>query len=116
MKNWFAGGVEDVLGDVEAFAVFVGFDDFHEVLVFLCALPFHDAHDGVVGDGVGVAAVDFVVVFEGGLDVEHVDHDGGDRDDAVVDCGRGPCCPAAFRSACDHEVVDGLSPRPLCLR
>ena len=55
------------------------------------------------------------MVLEGGLDVEQVDYDRSDGDDALIDGCRGPSRPASLRGAPDDEPVDSIPP-PAALR
>src|SRR5215510_10798577 len=51
------------------------------------------------------------MVLEGLLDVEQVNHDRSDGNDALIDSCRGPRCPASLRGTSDYKPVD-IDPAP----
>ena len=81
----------------------------HEAVDFGQAWVIHALHDAVgdvVADGWCPEAVGGEVVAHGGIDVQHVDDDGGDGDHAGVHCAGEPGGPASLGAAGDYETGD----------
>ena len=102
-----AGTMDEEFGLGEAVPVAVGFDELHEVGVFGMVHFVHQPLLEVVADGRGPEAIGAVVVDEALFEVEHVDDEGHESDDALVDSGGGPGGPTAFGGPGDDELVDG---------
>ena len=99
-------GVDDVFGHRQAIPILEGLDDFHEVLIRLGILPFHDALGFVVTHSGGIKPVGSKVMLEGRHHIEHVDHNGEDAPHPLVHRSGRPCGPSTLGTACHHKLPD----------